>query len=350
MTTTPLVAGQPDITAAVHAYLTGAGGSAFSGKPVEMLAAWSGDDHLLWRVACRGQEAVVKLFLDAGQARSRRQFDGHTLMHPHDLAPAPLWVDRYPEGLARQLCVYVWCDAAALTPGLRDNRDDGLNAFANGVARLHSAPLTDLRRFSPHPLNLDVHWRIASSGFAQAVAALPDTLPLRATLAAILQAAHSAVSLALPLWRTAQPAPVHGDLRLEHALWDGVRLHLVDWELFGLGDPALDIARFLHRATATLGAGASERWLQRYLDQVDIPDLDVRIAAYRRLLPLDDIAFLIQGLHRYAGDPALAAALPDLTNALSASIAAAAASFAPAISDTGAQVAEYIATLPASAP
>lgn len=349
MTATPPVAGQPDITAAVHAYLTSAGGSAFNGKPVEMLAAWSGDDHLLWHVACRGQEAVVKLFLDAGQARSRRQFDGHTLMHPHDLAPAPLWADRYPEGLARQLCVYAWCAAAPLTPSQDGGTDDGLDAFATSIACLHSAPLDDLRRFSPHPLNLDVHWRIASSGFAQAVAALPDSLPLRATLDALLQAAQTAAGAALPLWRSAQPTPVHGDLRLEHALWDGTRLRLVDWELFGLGDPALDVARFLHRAAATLGASATERWLQRYLESAGILHLDARIAAYRRLLPLDDIAFLIQGLQRYAGTPELAAALPDLTLALAASVATAAGFLDLAFTDTDTQVADYVARLPAPA-
>lgn len=339
---TDLPAAHPqDLTPAVHAYLTGASGSAFNGKDVEMRAAWSGDDHLLWRVSCRGQDAVVKLFLDAGQARSRRQFDGHTLMHRHGLAPAPLWVDRYPEGLARQLCVYLWCDAAPLSP----DQDDGLSAFAASVARLHSAPLDDLRRFSPHPLNLATHWRIAESGFAQAVHAVPPELPLRTTLDALAQAAQAAVRSALPLWQTALPAPVHGDLRLEHALWDGIHLLLVDWELFGLGDPALDVARFLHRTATTLGDGATERWLQTYLNHVELPDLAARIALYRMLLPLDDIAFLLRGLDRHAGDPELAAALPDLTATLAAGIATAATAFHLTAGDLAAQTAAYVAAL-----
>ena len=68
-----------DLTTAIHTYLTTAPTSAFHGLAVEMLDHWRGEENLLWRVECAGQEAVVKLYLDAGQARSRRQFDGHDI-------------------------------------------------------------------------------------------------------------------------------------------------------------------------------------------------------------------------------------------------------------------------------
>ncbi len=62
-----------ELTPSIHRYLTAAPTSHFLGQPVEMVDAWEGRDNLLWRVHCRGQEAVLKLYLDAGQARSRRQ-------------------------------------------------------------------------------------------------------------------------------------------------------------------------------------------------------------------------------------------------------------------------------------
>ncbi len=97
-----------DLTQAVHTYLTTAPTSQFVGAEVEIRSHWQGADNLLWHVVAPRGEAVLKLFLDAGQARSRRQFDGQQLFGPLGLAPQPLWVDRYPEGLSRQVLVYRW--------------------------------------------------------------------------------------------------------------------------------------------------------------------------------------------------------------------------------------------------
>src|SRR3954471_3842511 len=99
-----------DLTGPVHESLTTAPSSLFVQQPVEILAHWQGDANLLWRVGAGEQQAGVKVFLDAGQARSRRQFDAQQLLAPVGLAPEPLWVDRYPQGLSRQLIVYRWCD------------------------------------------------------------------------------------------------------------------------------------------------------------------------------------------------------------------------------------------------
>src|SRR5690606_36773886 len=133
----------------VHGCLTTAPTSEFVQQPVEMVAHWVGDENLLWRVACRGREAVVKRFLDAGQVSSRRQFDAQTLVAPFGLAPAPLWQDRIPERLTRRVLVYDWCEGAALTA------DENLADQALAVAQVHRSDPSELRRFSPHPFNLD---------------------------------------------------------------------------------------------------------------------------------------------------------------------------------------------------
>ncbi|MDW6064936.1 hypothetical protein SAZ11_52485 [Streptomyces sp. FXJ1.4098] len=43
----------------------------------------------------------------------------------------------------------------------------------------------------------------------------------------------------------AEPAPAHGDLRLDQFLLHGDELHLCDWEEFRLADPARDIGGFV---------------------------------------------------------------------------------------------------------
>lgn len=329
---TPTVDRTSDITAAVHAYLTGANGSAFNGAPVEMVAAWEGDDNLLWRVQSRGQDAVVKLYLDAGQARSRRQYDGHTLMTPLGLAPAPLWVDRYPEGLARQVLVYRW---AARAP-LAGDDDAGLRALAEAVAQIHDAPTDAIRRFSPHPFNLDTFWRIEAAGLASILAWMPGDLAIHKGFQELVGAAAALVDAAQAHGLAMPPTAVHGDLRLAHAVQDRGQLSLVDWEMFGLGDPALDVARFLHREQVVLGQTVAERWLDAYLAASHQPERAAPVATYRALLPLADAAYLLNGLHTHSLNspaPALVDALPDLAAALTAALKAATLTLTP--SQTG---------------
>lgn len=98
-------------------YLTTAPASVFAGQPVNLLDHWAGEANLLWRVESRGQGAVLKLYLDAGQVRSRREFDGQTLSAPFGLAPPPLWLDRIPETLPHVRCWFiVGLRASRLTP------------------------------------------------------------------------------------------------------------------------------------------------------------------------------------------------------------------------------------------
>lgn len=282
------------LTPSIHRYLTAAPTSHFLGQPVEMVDAWEGRDNLLWRVRCRGQDAVLKLYLDAGQARSRRQYDGQQLFAADGLAPRPLWYDRYPTGLSRQVLIYEWVPGQPV-----DARDDGeMVGLAQAVAALHRGDVSQVRRFCPHPVNLDFYWRIEQGSFAQIHAWL-DGLPapeLARLFRSWVERADALVAEHLPLWQQAVPTPVHGDLKLENCLAHRGQTVLVDWEMFGLGDPALEVARFLHHSQADFPPHGQERWLDSYLAGLPQPALDQRIQVYRRLLPFHDVCYLLLGL------------------------------------------------------
>jgi aminoglycoside phosphotransferase (APT) family kinase protein len=127
----------------------------------------------------------------------------------------------------------------------------------------------------------------------QAASALLVTFELLAAKAGDL------VATALPLWANTPPAPVHGDLRLENIINTWGTAVLLDWELFGLGDPALDVATFLHLSQAELGEDGEAEWLEAYLARFDQPRLVQRIDVYRRLLPFQSVCFLLGGLRDY---------------------------------------------------
>ena len=286
-----------DITLNIHTYLTTAPSSHFLNREVEMLAQWAGHDNLLWRVRCGGQDAVVKLYLDAGQARSRRQYDGQQLFAPFGLAPRPLWADRYPEGLSRQVLIYEWLPGEAPDPA----NPAQMAALARSVAQIHGSDPSEVRRFSPNPVHLDYLWRIlrGSIGPIQGWLAERQASALATIFSELTDHTDALIEAGLPLWANTLPTPIHGDLKLENAIDSFGTAILLDWEMFGLGDPALEVANFLYLSQQELDESIQAEWLETYLAVFDQPALIQRIGVYQRLLPFQATCFLLDGLRQH---------------------------------------------------
>ena len=130
--------------------------------------------------------------------------------------------------------------------------------------------------------------------------------------------ARRAVDAALPLWDQ-PPVAVHGDLRLENLLNSFGTAILLDWEMFGLGDPALETARFLHEQRTAVSPELLDDWLGTYLDILSDPVAQVRIDVYRRrLLPLQDAAYLLSGGMKLTAEERHAQELQDNAEFLAA--------------------------------
>lgn len=309
------------VTQAVHDYLTQAPTSQFVHKEVAIVAQWEGQDNLLWRVQADGNDAVLKLYLDAGQARSRRQHDGQETFAPLGLAPRPLWYDRYPQGLARQVLIYEWI------PGERlDLSDPGQRlALATAIGHIHQADPADVGRLSPNPVNLDYFWQVLQGSFhpIQAWLASRAAPDLAAIVRRLQKRAEAVAEQALPQWGETPPAPIHGDLKGENCLDAQGRVILLDWEMFGLGDPAQEVARFLLFSQQEMDGQQQTEWLDAYRAGVRQPGLAERIDVYRRLLPFHSFCFLLHGLQReLAVDPAQAEELAGKRRFLTETIVA----------------------------
>ena len=286
-----------DWTQAIHNYLTDAPSSRFHNQDVTVVDHWQGRDNLLWRIrAGGGQDAVVKMFTDAGQARSRRQFSGHEQFAAAGLAPQPLWYDRYPHGLPRQLLVYRW--AAGEPVQLTDPHHRA--ALADTVARVHRADPGAVQRFSPHPFNLLTFWQIwqAGEGPLQAWIELCAAPLLGEILALLWSAAHRSVDSALQQLGETPPAPVHGELAAQNALFHTDRVLLVDWEFFGLGDPAQEVARFLFFEGNDWAEQSRATWWDRYGPCPADPTLPDRVELYLRLFSFQAVTFLLDGVRQ----------------------------------------------------
>lgn len=281
---------------AVLNYLATAPTSAFVEQTVEVIDHWEGSDNLLWRVACGGIDAVLKLYLDAGQARSRRQFDGQQMFAPFGVAPRPRWYDRHPQGLSRQVLVYDWVPGEGIDLANAHSR----RLLAQAVAQIHGADVMDVHRFSPHAINLDYYWRMERGGFDAISTWLREQkcdlfFPIFTKLVDQSSALAEAV---LSLWAETPPCAVHGDLKLENCLSSFGAVVLLDWEMFGLGDPALDVASFLFHSQAEFDVDMQAEWLDLYLSLADQAGLAQRIGVYGKLLPLRSVTFLLHGLRQ----------------------------------------------------
>ncbi len=305
-----------DLSDLVVEYLTAAPTSEFLNQDVAIIAAWEGRDNLLWRVSTNAREAILKLYLDAGQARSRRQFDGQQTFAHLGIAPRPIWYDRYPVGLARQVMVYEWAEGRPIEPTTNSHLMD----LARAVAQVHSGDPSDVHRFSPNPLNLDYLWRVMQGSIQPSRRWLNEQgQPLLTLFEHLTDRTKTLIEAALPLWQSAPPTPVHGDLKLENCIQHLGTTVLLDWEMYGLGDPALDVANFLYLNRGELDQEMGATWLDAYLALLDQPNLAQRIGVYQRVLPVQSVCFLLDGLRDLPADlPDAAATLAFLATTLKA--------------------------------
>jgi aminoglycoside phosphotransferase (APT) family kinase protein len=192
------------------------------------------------------------------------------------------------------------------------------------VAQLHRGDVQGLDLFSPHPVNLATFWRVWQASRGPILRWLVDreVAAMERLFRQIWARIEVLMQASLPLYGETPPAAIHGDLRAENAILSRGRAVLLDWELFGLGDPAQEIARFLFLHRHEWDEAAQEGWLQRYLAQSgEQAGLAGRIALYQRIYPFHSLTFLLHGLQReLAQDPSQAAELAESRDFLAQTI------------------------------
>lgn len=81
------------------------------------------------------------------------------------------------------------------------------------------------------------------------------------------------------------PAPLHRDFHLRQLFWGDGRVWLIDWDLFALGDPALDVGNFVMYLETRLdarAAAATEAFMAGYREQA-AAEVAPRVPLYKAL-------------------------------------------------------------------
>jgi hypothetical protein len=295
---------------AIRTYAVTSPLSTLAGRDVIVREEWQGSDNLLWRlgVASNGAQepvadTVLKMYMEAGWVRGRREYEAQQLFSPLGLAPQPLWFDRDAELLPRQVVGYAYVDGSP-----PDMADPGVQAaVAQAIARVHATDAAELARVSPNPMGFKTFWTLLQENIATVSTDLAPFPDLVRGMTELQTAASALAAEAAPLWANATPTPIHGEFSPENTLITPRGVTFVDWELSGLGDPALEVARFAQGhlvETAT-----REQWLATYLAAFNPPQMAERIALYRMLLPIEWLCLLLGGL-----EDALATFGPEIRN------------------------------------
>ncbi|MBI2265336.1 MAG: phosphotransferase [Armatimonadetes bacterium] len=121
---------------------------------------------------------------------------------------------------------------------------------------------------------------------------LPDE-PFLEALVGLLEGLHPDVNRTRSLWKKpVAQCLCHGDFRF-HNILKGKRLHLIDWEWAGIGDPAYETAWAF--VLNDLSQGEETMLLRAYKDALEVdPFFDERVRAY---LPVVTTAWPIHLLH-----------------------------------------------------
>jgi aminoglycoside phosphotransferase len=174
------------------------------------------------------------------------------------------------------------------------------NAIAAALRRLHHAiPAPVLATAEPAPGRPHLlPCRIRDMARA-CDAGLLDPLPRQAYRAALAWLDRGGAEH--PVSVTGLPVFAQGDPNLANHLWDGRRVHLVDFEASGRGDRATELADFTEHVTVWAHASINA---EAFLDRFDLhPGEHQQVTHLRRLFAAFWVMRLLPGGSAYRGNP-----------------------------------------------
>lgn len=256
------------------------------------------DEFLLWRVTTDTAAALVKVYPPASE-RARREIAGLRLGGTLGLAPALLLADEDGTTLGGPV---IACEEPRGAPlGERRLTPDDAHDWLFLLLTLHHLSASAVALASSMSPDIVVWWQRNQPAWEACRAAYADARhkPLLDALIQLHAIVGARVEARRDLWQGITRRPCHGNPVPAHILRTGGRLVLVEWDGFGLGDPAMEVGR-----AAALAALSGELDAERYVTFVaeylagmrDTRDatLEERLQVFASVLPLGVCFSLLQ--------------------------------------------------------
>jgi thiamine kinase-like enzyme len=289
----------------------------FAESPPEVLSTTHTENYTLHKVKSTGANLTVKHYFERERqpkplidhpAKDRARAESLALetYAPRGIAPELLWSGDAPPHIGG--CILIYHSPEGVSAALRHLDDREINLYANALRAIHDTQI-DLRLFSPRPRNLDAWWLQIHERYrdipADLLRELPDTI--EDLLARLTQTVAADSHAHKRFWQGAALTPVHGMPFPHNLLLSDNTVTLIDWQLFGLGDPAYEVAATSCILAEASGPLSADKLIESYLAHGDDIMLERRVKIYRRVW---QFGYVLQALYSI-WDPAQRGELGD---------------------------------------
>jgi hypothetical protein len=255
-----------------------------------------------YTIAASGGAIIAKAYTLTGAEHARREIAGMRLVDEINLAPELLVAEREGGPLGGGVVVYR-APAGATWEG-RTLGDEEVERWLFLLLTLHHLSLHGASVVSALSKDPATWWRRTQPAWEACLAAYTARAiqPLMRALTRLHAIVGARIQARRDLWDAVPRRLCHGDPLPAHVVRERERTLLIEWEGFGLADPAMEIGRAatLARLAGEITEAQCERFLREYRDgAADLNDatLGERLEVFTSILPL---GFVFHELRRFA--------------------------------------------------
>ena len=270
---------------------------------------FAGDAEQVWHVASGATRMVVKWYEATAGARAKREAAGLRLAGGLGMAPGLLFEDLDGGALGGSVLAHEDLSGERLGDAALSEAD--MRGWLFMLLMLHHLSPDSVAGSSSMSPDITTWWQrnLPAWEACKTLYSGAQYHPLMEALARLHAIAGVRVGTHAELWQRIPRRPCHGNPVPAHVLQTDGRLVLVEWDGFGLGDPAMEVGRASALAVLS-GELTSEqyvRFISDYLNGArDLNDrtMEERLRIFASVLPL---AFCFTLLHLLSRDGAIAA-------------------------------------------
>ena len=268
-------------------------------------------DEERYRISTASAQMLLVRYPPTARDRVRREVVGLRLASEMGLGPELLMVDETGKALGGPVVVYAAPRGRSPGAGAGPLSADDVKWWLFLLLTLHHLPPERVDVVSSMSPDAATWWQRAQSAWlaCQTAYAAPGYRPLLDSLQRTATVVSVHIQAQREPWRVVTRRPCHGNPVPANMFRDGARMTLVEWDAFGLGDPALEVGRAAVLATLA-GALTKEqytRFLPDYLAGMrDLGDatLEARLRLVTDIMPM---GFCLTVLNLLAKEPLLPA-------------------------------------------
>lgn len=274
----------------IAAYLNQRVASSLPG-PLQITPAAGAPDEQRFTVMSGGRHLTLKVYAPSATETARREIAGLALAQGMGIGPALAYSDEAGAALGGPIVLVEEPAGEAL--GERRLTPEEAHDWLFLLLTLHHLPAERVSVTSSMSPDAATWWQRTQSAWdeCRALYAGERFRPLVDALAKLHAIVGVHVEVNRGLWTNVARRPCHGNPAPAHLVRSDGRLMLVEWNGFGLGDPAMEVGRAaaLAALSGELSAGQYVQFIADYLagmrDGTDA-NLEERLRVFASILPL----------------------------------------------------------------